>query len=76
MKKIAHHLQIRTLASRPTIAQNECCDLKLEDESGDRWWLCRLPVGETDHRIIIERHRTHLGGWYRDTIFTDPEEKS
>lgn len=69
----AHSLQIRTLADRPTLAQSQCCDLKLEDSHGDRWWLCRLDPGHTDHRITIERYNPADGTYTTSNTYTDPE---
>lgn len=73
MSDTAHNLQIRTLAARPTIVQAQCCDLKLEDSHGDRWWLCRLDQGHTDHRITIERYNPADGTHTVSNIYTDPE---
>lgn len=66
-----HTLQVRTLDGRDTIAQGQCCDLKLEDSNGDRWWLCRMPAGETDHRITVETYDPALPGWTTDRVYTD-----
>lgn len=73
---VAHPLQIRSLTARPTITWGQCCDLKLEDNHGDRWWLCRLAVGDTPHRITIEQYNPNQGGWTVKEIFTDPPEET
>jgi hypothetical protein len=65
----AHPLQIRGLAGRVTIAQGTCCDLKIENNSGERWWLCRLP--ESDHRITIEQWDDNTNSWKTKETLAD-----
>lgn len=72
----AHSLQVRTLKHLPNIAQGQCCDLKIENMStGERWWLCRLLPGNTDHRITVESYNDKNSGWETKQVFTDQEEK-
>jgi hypothetical protein len=73
MAATAHSLQIRSIAHLPTISIGQCCDLKIETDSGERWWLCRLPVGQTDHRITVERYTA--GRWETTQVFADKETK-
>jgi hypothetical protein len=70
MATIAHTLQLRSLAHLPAISRGQCCDLKIET-SGERWWLCRLPVGKTDHRITIEKFNSTTGAWEDTHVFVD-----
>lgn len=71
----AHSLQVRTLEARVTLAQGQCCDLKIENNgTGERWWLCRIPAGSTDHRITIENYNSKTGSWETQQVFTDPED--
>ena len=69
-----HPLHLRTLAGRLTLAQGQCCDMKLESADGDRWWVCRMDPGHTDHRITIERYNPADGSYTTTHIFTDPPE--
>lgn len=72
--RTTNSLQLRTLKARPTLATGQCCDLKLEDGAGDRWWLCRMTPGETDHRVTVEAYQPATGGWATRTIYRDPEQ--
>lgn len=70
---VAHSLQIRTLRARPTIETRNCCDLKIMESDGTRHWLCRYPVGRTDHRIIIETYDAATASYVVSAVFTDEE---
>lgn len=61
----------RDLDEHPTLAVGQCCDLKVED-ANERWWLCRMPVGETDHRVTIENYHPDTG-WITRITYKDPE---
>lgn len=69
-----HSLQIRNLSNRPTLSTGQCCDLKLETDSGERWWLCRLRPGETNHRITVEKYNNSISKWETTQVFTDKAE--
>lgn len=69
----AHSLQIRTLAGRDVIAQGNCCDLRLEEADGTRHWLCRSPVGKTDHRIIVETYDAMTNTYAVTAVYTDED---
>lgn len=71
MATTAHSLQLRSLAHLPTISSGQCCDLKIDTNSGERWWLCRLPAGHTDHRITTERFNNATSTWETTQVFTD-----
>lgn len=68
-----HPLQLRSIVGLPTISHSQCCDLKIETASGERWWLCRLPANQTDHRITIEKLDRTTGAWETTHVFTDKE---
>lgn len=65
--------QVRTLKRLETIEQRGCCDLKLQGDDGVRWYLCRLPEGETDHRVTRETVQWH-GGYEPVDIYIDRKE--
>ena len=69
---IAHSLQVRTLAARPTITTRRCDDLKLENPDGTRWWLCHL-AGASDHRITVEKYKHSLGMYITAETYADQE---
>lgn len=73
MATTVHPLQIRCIAHLPNLARSQCCDLKIETSNGKRWWLCRLPAGRTDHRIVIEKYTCNT--WQTANVFTDKEEQ-
>jgi hypothetical protein len=66
-----HSLQLRSVIGLPTISYGHCCDLKIETAAGERWWLCRLPPGRTDHRITLEKYNTATNTWEATHVFTD-----
>lgn len=66
-----HSLQLRSLAYLPTLDRRQCCDLKLETDSGERWWLCRLPKKRSDHRVTIEKYNNQTETWETKRVFTD-----
>jgi hypothetical protein len=68
---IAHPLQVRSLVHLSTITTGQCCDLKIETDSGERWWLCRFPPDRTDHRITIEKYNDRTSTWDTTHVFTD-----
>lgn len=69
---IAHSLQVRTLAARPTIMSRRCDDLKLDNTDGTRWWLCHL-AGTSDHRITVEEYKPSLGMYITIDTYADQE---
>lgn len=74
MNSYVHPLQLRSVIGMPTISSSQCCDLKIETHSGERWWLCRLPRNHTDHRITIEKYNPVTSRWETTHVFTDKEE--
>lgn len=70
---VAHSLQLRTLSARDTIDVRDCCDLKIVENDGTRHWLCRYPVGRTDHRITIEAYSPATAMYTVTAVFTDEE---
>lgn len=73
MNAYVHPLQLRSVAGMPTISSSQCCDLKIETQSGERWWLCRMPRNETDHRITVEKYNTDTSQWETTHVFVDKE---
>lgn len=71
MTAVAHSLQLRTLRARPTIATRGCCDLKIEDEHGSRWWLCHNAA--SDHRITVEKYDPTTATYITTDVFVDEE---
>lgn len=71
MATTVHSLQVRSLAAMPTISIGQCCDLKIETNDEERWWLCRLPKGGTDHRITVEKYNPHDRKWETIQVFVD-----
>ena len=74
MVTTVHSLHKRTLRCLPALTQGECCDLKII--SGDRrWWLCRMPRGATNHRIIIEEYNRTQDAWNVASVLIDEEQQ-
>jgi hypothetical protein len=72
--KYTNNLQLRTLAARDTVAQDGCCDVKLEKPDGERWKLCRLPAGHTDHRVTVEAYNPGDRKYVVMEIYRDKEQ--
>lgn len=72
MASIAQSLHIRGLSGRNTLAQGQCCDLKIETNT-ERHWLCRLPRSE--HRITVEKWNPATNAWETSEVYEDKKEE-